>query len=367
VRRLVPLVAAALALAACGDDRSSPERPAAPARATTAAAAAKRPPAPRPPVLCRGPLRATVTGAVAAPEATELSGLALSRRQDGVLWTHNDSGDRLGLGVIALAGPLLADLDVPGAEAVDWEDIAVADDKVYVGDIGGGKTDRSTIDVLVFDEPETLVDGSVTWSKVTLTYPDGAHNAEALLVHPRTGRLYVVTKGLLGGEVMAAPATLRADRPNVLRPVARVGGLVTDGAFLPDGRHAVLRSYGVATLYDVPGWHAVASLRLPAQPQGEGLAVTGSGRRLLLSSEGAHTAVLSVPLSPRMVAALDPAARSAEPSRKPSEGQSPEPAGRSRVALVAGLAALVLSAGLGAVVLGRRAVRGARPRSRSTR
>jgi len=283
--------------------------------------------------------------------------------------TVNDSGD----------GPLIYVVDSTTGETtgrttysadavVDVEALARGPGgTVWVGDIGDN--DRARDEVSVYRLPGLGGAGerTVAGRRFDLVHPDGPNDAEALLVHPRTGRLYVVTKGLLGGEVMAAPATLRADRPNVLRPVARVGGLVTDGAFLPDGRHAVLRSYGVATLYDVPGWHAVASLRLPAQPQGEGLAVSGSGRRLLLSSEGAHTAVLSMPLSPRMLAALDPATRSAAPSRESSEGQSPEPAGRSRVALVAGLAALVLSAGLGAVVLGRRAVRGARPRSRSTR
>ena len=46
-----------------------------------------------------------------------------------------------------------------------------------------------------------------------LAYPDGAHDAETLLRDPVTGRLYVVTKGVFGGTVYAAPAQLSATGP----------------------------------------------------------------------------------------------------------------------------------------------------------
>ena len=52
-------------------------------------------------------------------------------------------------------------------------------------------------------------------------YADGrSHNAEALLVHPKTGRLYVVTKNSSGGAVYRAPAQLRTGAVNILTKVA---------------------------------------------------------------------------------------------------------------------------------------------------
>ncbi len=87
-----------------------------------------------------------------------------------------------------------------------------------------------------------------------LAYPDGASlNAETLLVHPVTGRLYVATKiPLLDGQLYEAPETLDPVKVNNLKPIGEVGTLLTDGAFFPDGRHLILRGYGRATIYSFP-------------------------------------------------------------------------------------------------------------------
>ena len=110
-------IALGVTLLGCGGASSSDST-----TATAAAAAAAR--HPKPLALC-GKLRAAVTGTVQTAEAPELSGLVLSRSQPGVLWAHNDSGDRARVFALRPNGSVLADLDVPGAEAVDWEDIAI--------------------------------------------------------------------------------------------------------------------------------------------------------------------------------------------------------------------------------------------------
>jgi hypothetical protein len=116
----VKLVAIVLGLAivGCGGGGAATE-------ATTRAARH-----PRPLGIC-GPLRAAVTGTVQTDEASELSGLAASRSRPRVLWTHNDSGDRPRVFALRPDGSLLADLGVPGAEAVDWEDIAIRGRELY--------------------------------------------------------------------------------------------------------------------------------------------------------------------------------------------------------------------------------------------
>ena len=53
-----------------------------------------------------------------------------------------------------------------------------------------------------------------------LDYPGGSADAEALLADPRTGRLVVVTKGLVGGQVLVAPRELRR-RPGQPAAAAR--------------------------------------------------------------------------------------------------------------------------------------------------
>ena len=124
----------------------------------------RRPSAPSPrecsaPALC-GRLRVRVAGRVRAPEATELSGLVASPTQKGVLWAHNDSGDRARLFALRTDGSLIASLDVPGAEAVDWEDVAVGpDDTLLVGDIGDNGAVRASVDVWRVPEPRDLATG----------------------------------------------------------------------------------------------------------------------------------------------------------------------------------------------------------------
>ena len=58
------------------------------------------------------------------PILAESSGLAVSRTQPGVYWSHNDSGDGPNLYAIDASGRLLATFQIGGAEARDWEDMA---------------------------------------------------------------------------------------------------------------------------------------------------------------------------------------------------------------------------------------------------
>ena len=229
------------------------------------------------------------------PAITESSGLVVV---DGRFVTVNDSGNRAELYVADPAtGATVA--VVPWAEGqVDVEGLAPGPDgSVWVGDIGDNRAVRPRITV-----SRVPLDGGPSTS-YALRYPGGgAHDAETLLAHPSSGRLFVVTKGLRG-EVYAAPARLRRDRTNRLTLVGSVGPGLTDGAFWPDGEHVLLRGYGLAFLYTFPGLDLLGSVELPSQPQGEAIAVTPSGS-VFVSSEGAGTPVWQVDLPPELVVAL---------------------------------------------------------------
>ena len=145
----------------------------------------------------------------------------------------------------------------------------------------------------------TRGDRTVTAQRFDLVYPDGPRDAEALLVQPTTGRVFVVTKGVFGGQVLAAPRTLRTDRPNRLRPVGTVGGLVTDGTFLPGGAVA-LRDYADGFVVDPRTWRTVGRFRLPSQQQAEAIAPWPQ-RRVLVSSEGESQPLFSAPVPRRLL------------------------------------------------------------------
>jgi hypothetical protein len=260
--------------------------------------------APVPPPAAHGPplcarLHARVTGHVATPAATELSGLVLSRSHRGVLWTHNDSGDSPRLLAIGVDGRSLGELAVVGAESVDWEDIAAADDGLYVGDIGDNLAQRATI--AVYRVSERTLSGSVAAERFTLRYPDGAHDAEALLVDPSNGELVVVTKSL------RETAGVYAARPGntTLRRAARVrlGNAlqVTAGDVSADGRTVVLRTYDRVLVWtrrrDEPlaavfrHRPCMARADLLVEGQGESVALTRNGRAFYTVPEGRHPAL----------------------------------------------------------------------------
>ncbi len=244
--------------------------------------------------------------AFADREIAESSGLVDA---GDVVHTVNDSG----------SGPVLYTVDVAtGAttgrttytdgEVVDVEALAPGrDGTVWVGDIGDNGASRDSVSL------HRVRPGQAGAPRLDLTYPDGPRDAEALLAHPRTGRLFVVSKTVFGGTVYAVPAGAAPGETTTMRAFARVTGLVTDGAFLPDGRHVVLRSYGTATVYSFPGFEPRGTVVLPEQRQGEAISVGADGR-VLLSSEGVGSEVLQVVLPPRLTSGPQPEGSSPAPS-----------------------------------------------------
>lgn len=249
-----------------------------------------------------GPVRAEAEGSP-TPVATfgderitESSGLAVSRRHPGVLWTINDSGDEPRLYAVGADGTVRAVLTLGGVVASDFEALAGGPaDSLWVADIGDNDAERSTVAVHSITEPETLRSAVVVPQSYELRYPDGAHDAEALLVHPRTGRLSIVTKSVLGAAFYLAPPQLSVEQVNRLVRGPEAPAVVTDGAWSPDGSRLALRGYGSARVLSAPGQPA-RTVDLPRQPQGESLAWSLDGRALLVGSEGEGSTVYRVPV-----------------------------------------------------------------------
>lgn len=244
--------------------------------------------------------------AFADREIVESSGLVDA---GDVVHTVNDSGDGPVLYTVDATDGVTAGRTTYAAGAVvDVEALAPGrDGTVWVGDIGDNGASRDSVSLYRVRPGQG---GAPRWD---LTYPDGPRDAEALLAHPRTGRLFVVSKTVFGGTVYAVPAEAAPGETTTMREFARVTGLVTDGAFLPDGRHVVLRSYGTATVYTFPGFEPRGRVTLPEQRQGEAISVGPDGR-VLLSSEGVGSEVLQVVLPPRLTSEPEPGASSPAPS-----------------------------------------------------
>ncbi|MFE9998183.1 YncE family protein [Streptomyces avermitilis] len=228
---------------------------------------------------------------------TESSGLAASRLHPGVYWTHNDSDDGPYLyAVDSRTGKTVATVTLSGVGSPrDVEAISIGPgNEIYVGDIGdnlGGQWDHVWIYKL--PEPKVLKDQTIRATQYVVKYADGARDAESLMVHPKTGRVYIVDKKEDGGHLYEGPAQLSASGTNVFEPLGAVGLWATDAAFSPDGKQLAVRGYfgGIAYTWNGGKIKRQGQLSVPLQRQGESVTYTADGSELMYGSEGADSAV----------------------------------------------------------------------------
>ena len=233
----------------------------------------------------------------------EASGVAVSRTTPGRLWAHNDSGDPV-IFALNTKGAVAGRVQLTGAKVEDWEAIAVGPcpdgSCVYVADIGDNDANRKQVTVYRFPEPAGANGTTRVKDTFQLTYPDGAHDAEAILVAP-DGRLYIVTKGETGAVALyRVPAELRSRTVHRLERVGKPrapgktpqGERITDGTVSPDGNWVVLRGRERLWIHDAKhffagSWKPARELDLTRirEPQGEGIAM-GTDGTIYLAGEG---------------------------------------------------------------------------------
>ncbi|MEV5959091.1 WD40 repeat domain-containing protein [Streptomyces sp. NPDC051987] len=231
------------------------------------------------------------------PRITESSGLAASHLHPGIYWTHNDSGDGPYIyAVDSATGRTVARITLTGVGTPrDVEAISIGPgNQIYVGDIGDN-LDGSWPYVWIYrlPEPRKLVDQRVRATQYVVKYANGARNAESLIVHPRTGRVYIIDKKEDGGHLYEGPATLSPKGTNIFRPIAPVDLWATDAAFSPDGTQLAVRGYFGGVYYAWNGGKIKREGRLdvPLQKQGESISYSADGTRLMYGSEGADSPV----------------------------------------------------------------------------
>ena len=234
----------------------------------------------------------------------ESSGIAASRKHPGIFWTHNDGEGGPHLYAIDRKGHRRGKVRIAGAKMLDWEDIAVGPGGLYIGDIGDNQRNRKQIVVYRVPEPDPGAAVSKPAARIVLTYPDEPHDAEALLVHPKSGEIYIVTKAR-GTDtktlVFKAPAgggqlkrIAEIDFPNASL-MSLIVGRVTGGDISPDGREVVLcdyfRGWYAALPRDAPNFDAVWTadwqpVEIGLRKQGEAITFRHDGGALIATSEG---------------------------------------------------------------------------------
>ena len=239
----------------------------------------------------------------------EASGLIASRQNPGVVWTHNDSGYAGSVFALSTNGTLLAQYSVPNVWGGDFEDIAFGPGPspethyIYLGDIGDNYSTRPSIQVFRFPEPAVygyqsnnppsrLVAGA---TGITLRYPDGPYNAEALLIDPLNGDLFIATKLTNSSRIYRATRAELDSGDVTLTFIREISFFkVSAGDVSADGSLVALRRGGTGALWVRAAGQSIGdvlagnSINIPIanEPNGEALGFHPTGLGYYTLSEG---------------------------------------------------------------------------------
>jgi hypothetical protein len=252
------------------------------------------------------------TGRVKLKALVEVSGIAASRQNPDILWMHNDGASKH-IYAVKTTGKVVSQV-VPDVTVEDLEDIAIGPgpgkgvDYIYLGDIGDNHLRRREIRVIRFAEP-SFQGGfgqppRAVGKAFRLAYPDGPHNAEALMVDPRNGDLVIATKERDVTRVYAAPAaSLSGDRLTKLNLMATLEiGKVSAGDISRDGAWIALRREETGWLWNRASGESIqaALARTPRNipvlgtkqaKNGESIAFDPDSHGYFTISEGRHGSI----------------------------------------------------------------------------
>jgi len=252
----------------------------------------------------------------------EASALVASQRRPGVYWTLNDSKNGPLLFAIDQQGQPRGRFRVSNADNIDWESLQLGPDRdgnaaLYVGDTGDNKAKRREMVIYRVPEPDPTdgpggVESTAPAEAFRFVYPGSPRNTEAMLVHPGTGEILLISKEADGHSlVFRMPTPLDSQRVATVEQVGTIdlGGRgpddseVTDAAIAPDGHRATVRTYTRALEYEVQDGAPLVSIwsqsprtiPLADGAKGEGLTYRVDGGALISIGEGASTRLFETP------------------------------------------------------------------------
>jgi hypothetical protein len=274
-----------------------------------------------PPSLGTEPERVSY-GKVEYRDLDETSGLVVSRRNEGVLWMHND-GASPRVYAVSKAGRSLGAFDL-AVVVTDVEDIAIGPgpdkerDYLYLGDIGDNDSRRRSIRICRFAEPkidpkQRVFERITEVEEFHLTYPHGPRDAEALLVDPENGDIYVVSKEKRRGQVYKAPGDKLVPGETLeLQLVLNLKAKkVSAGDISADGSSIILRTESEGWLWRRPKGAEIVNSLATTSPQevqvraktqdrnGESVGFDAEGKGYYTISEGKHQDIFWFRLPPK--------------------------------------------------------------------
>jgi hypothetical protein len=237
------------------------------------------------------------------PLLGESSGVAASRRQPGILWTLNDSGNDPTIFATDTLGRDHGAFAVAGAENRDWEAIAVGPcgprDCLYIADTGDNARVRQSVRIYRVAEPSIAArrPRPPRAEVLEVRYPTGPRDVEAEFV-ATDGSVYLISKSRdrpprayrIRADAWKSNRTVVAEDVGRLPITGSLGNQVTDAALSPAGDVVAVRTYLAVYLFTLTRQGTLVPLGIACdaaglQLQGEGISWLDH-RVLVLTSEG---------------------------------------------------------------------------------
>lgn len=250
-----------------------------------------------------------VLGVVQTGMIAEASGIAASKNLRGCYWTHNDSGNKPEVYLLDSTAQLLSVITLSGTVNRDWEDVAEGagpipgKQYVYVGNIGNNAALNTDVQVFRFQAPARIPGHQVAVRPdvLNLRYPDGAKDAESLMIDPIGKSMYIVSKREKQVGIYKVPQLNFRNNERVT--MQKVGTLpyswITAADISQDGLHiAVKNKDNIYYWHRKPGESIETAMARPAvslpyvpEKQGEGLTFKTDNSGYITISEGKHPAL----------------------------------------------------------------------------
>lgn len=289
---------------------------------------------------------------VGHPRLDELSGLAQSRADPGVLWAVNDSGGGARLFRLGPQGQDLGKVTVPGARNADWEDLAAfrapEGPALLIADVGDNLEFRSFVSLYAVLEPGPGARRARLLWRLDFRFPEGSNDCEAMAIDETRREILLISKredppqlyrlklpqapppaGYLAraeklGPVAGLPQPTAEQRTRMpLR--ARFMHTPTGLAIARDGRSALLITPEGAYRYRRranQGWGEVfarrgAPMKLPDFRQIEAGALAADGKGAWIGAEASPSELAWVPFPARPATPREPAPAKARRPKRP--------------------------------------------------
>ncbi len=265
----------------------------------------------------------------------ESSGLAVSRRTPGIMWTHNDSGGLPRLFVSTIEGRHLAIVNVRGASNRDWEDMASysfdGKDWLLIADVGDNRAVRKQYILYIIEEPEIdlnrenqILEAPVA-EKIRFVYEDGARDCEAVGVDTVLRQILLLSKRDVPPVLYSLPIRSEGDDPIIAKRLVAVSKIPRPTAedIADDPRYGKYRSMPTAMDVNRNGTLAIVItykdaykfrrnmgktweesfvetpriLPLPKRRQGESGCFSAEGQAVFVGTEGRPAPIWRIPLN----------------------------------------------------------------------